>query len=135
VSAFRCHEADGHLTLQSCCANSLNFVSAAPFVPISNGHGRKGRCLCAKGTRRQTAAHEQRASEGRQVAACKGHQRADEFLHVKNIRRHTSAGVQRASEGRQVLMCKGNHRADRWLYAKGIRVGQIRGQPSASPDD
>jgi len=34
-----------------------------------------------------------------------------------------------------VLMCKGNHRADRWLYAKGIRVGQIRGQPSASPDD
>ena len=83
----------------------------------------------------KAGAYVQRASEGKQVAACKGHQRADEFLHVKNIRRHTSAGVQRASEGRQVLMCKGNHRADRWLYAKGIRVGQIRGQPSASPDD
>lgn len=118
MSAFRCHAADEHLTLQSCSANSFNFVSAAPFVPISNGHGRKGRCPCAKGTRRQTAAHEQRASEGRQVAACKGHQRADEFLHVKNIRRHTSAGCAKGirrqtcahvqSQGRQVAVRKGH---------------------------
>jgi len=75
------------------------------FVPTCKGHQRADESLHVNSIRRQTTAHEQRASQGRQVYVCKGHQRADECLHVKGIRRQTGAHMQRQSQGRHMGVC------------------------------